>query len=594
MLVVTGTHGAFSYIGGERMKKSFKWFVCFLCLIAAVPPLWAKDKNSVAVLPFAVHSAENIDYVRQGIGDMLSSRISVNEKIEIVSKDAVLAALKELGGKDLTLADVYGLGKKLNADFVVWGSITKIGNNLSIDGQLVDITAYKAAVTIAAQSPSMDDVVPKINDFAQRIEARILGTTPAPVATSTAPAAASPSSQQIIVSRQPATQTTQTARDAEIISGMRRGTKGTFTGSINPDFIDAAQPLDSKSFWKSQPFTGEFRGMDIGDVNGDGLNETVMIDVNSILIYQKKGEQFKLIQKIPGKSYHTYLAVDVADVNQNGVKEIIVSSYTGKIVNSFIIEFRDGKFVTIASDLPWFMRVIVNAAGSPMLLGQRMGMERPFNSPIYEIRWQDGEYREGQRMKIPEGLSVYGLTLDRITADGPEKIITLNSSDYLCIYDETDKPLSRVAIFGGSDELVWKSDEVFGGSSTYIDPYGASARIISENEPPVTFINLRILTYDTNNDGKREIIIVKNSSATGRMMERVKLFTSAEVYDLEWDGMSMVENWHTKKIAGYVADYQFKDIDNDGENEIVLALVLSTGPSLKGRSVIVSYSLKRK
>jgi len=54
----------------------------------------------------------------------------------------------------------------------------------------------------------------------------------------------------------------------------------------------------------------------------------------------------------------------------------------------------------------------------------------------------------------------------------------------------------------------------------------------------------------------------------------------------------MVENWRTKKINGYVADYQFKDINNDGEPDVVLALVLTTGASLKGRSVVVSYSLK--
>ena len=47
--------------------------------------------------------------------------------------------------------------------------------------------------------------------------------------------------------------------------------------------------------------------------------------------------------------------------------------------------------------------------------------------------------------------------------------------------------------------------------------------------------------------------------------------------------MGMVENWRTKKINGYVADYQFKDIDNDGENEVVLALVLSTGGSTEGQ-----------
>ncbi len=565
------------------MKFSCKWLVCIFCLMAAVPSSWALGEKKVAVLPFTVHSAENIDYIRQGIGDMLSSRISASEKIEVVNKDAVLAAVQEAGGKELTLADVYGLGKKLNADFVVWGSVTKIGNSLSIDGRLVDIAAYKATVAIAIQSPSMDEVIPKITEFARKIEAHILGTPPTTIGTSPIP-------ERAVVSRQP---TSTATRETEIISGMKGSKKGTFTASINPDFINAAQPLDSKSFWKSQEFPTELKGMDIGDVNGDGLNETVMIDTNTVFIYQKKGNQFRLIQKISGKAYDNYIAVDVADINQNGVKEIIISCYTGRIVNSFIVEFRDGKFVTIASDLRWFMRAINNTSGNPLLLGQRMGMENPFDTPIYEIRLENGEYREGKKMRIPEGLSVYGLTLDRLGTSGPEKIITLNQDDYLCIYDQTDKPLSKVAIFGGSNELRWKSEDVYGGSNTYIDPLSGGARTPTENEPEVSYINLRIVTYDTNKDGKREIIIVKNISPTARTFQRIKLFTSAEVYNLEWDGMGLVENWRTKKITGYVADYQFKDIDNDGDHEVVLALVLSTGVSTKGRSVIVSYTLKK-
>jgi len=564
------------------MKNTCKWLVCLMCVVFAAPLLWAKEKNSVAVLPFSVHSVENIDYVRRGIGDMLSSRISVSEKIEVISPDAVLTALKETGGKELAVADIYSLGKKLNADFVVWGSITKIGNSLSIDGKLVDISAYKAAVAIVAQIQNMDEVIPKINDFAQKIEAHIVGAPSPTPGTLPAP-------KEIAASPQPPT---QTIREAEIISGMKSSKKGTFTSSINPDFINAAQPIDSKSFWKSQQFSNEFKGMDIGDVNGDGLNETVIIDSHTIFIYQKKGSEFKLIQEITGKSYENYISVDVADINGNGIKEIIVSNYTGGIVDSFIIEFRNGKFVTIASNLRWFMRVIDNASGIPLLLGQRRGVEKPFDTPIHEIRWQGGEYREGPKMQIPEGLSVYGLTLDKLGSSGTEKVIALNQDDYLNIFEQTDKPLSRVAIFGGSKELLWKSEDAFGGSNTYINPIDEGRKEISENDNVITYINPRIVTYDTNKDGKREIIIVKNISTAARTFQRIKLFTSAEVYNLEWDGMGMVENWRTKKISGYIADYQFKDIDNDGENEVVIALVLASGITTKGRSVVVSYSLK--
>ncbi|MDO9514876.1 MAG: hypothetical protein Q7J01_02075, partial [Syntrophales bacterium] len=54
-------------------------------------------------------------------------------------------------------------------------------------------------------------------------------------------------------------------------------------------------------------------------------------------------------------------------------------------------------------------------------------------------------------------------------------------------------------------------------------------------------------------------------------------------------GLGMAENWRTKKIQGYVADYQIKDIDNDGKDEVVLAVGLGTSLT---RSAIVAYDLK--
>ena len=567
------------------MKKSCKWIVGILFLFVSLQPLWAKDKYTVAVLPFSVHSAENIDYVRQGIGDMLSSRISVSGKLEVIGKDSLSEALKIIVGREFTPADVYAFGKKVNADFVIWGSISKIGSSLSIDGKMIDIAANKPALNITAQCPTMDEVIPKITDFAQRITTHILGTSPQTV--SNQPVAA----KEVIV---PLPLSPQTAREAEIISGMGGGRKGTFTSSVNPDFINAAQPLNRKTFWKSQQFANEFRGIDIGDVNGDGLNETVMIDPHNVFVYQKKGNEFKLIQQIPGKAYNNYVSLDVSDINGNGIKEIIVSSYASQQVNSFILEFRNGQFQTIASSLPWFMRVIDNGSGIPLLLGQRRGISLPFETPIYEIVWKNGEYTEGPKMRIPQGLSVYGLTMDKLGSSGLERIVALNRDDYLCIFEQTDKPLSKVAVFGGSSEFIWKSEEQFGGSNVYIEPVRSGFDNKNMDDDVTHYINQRILTYDTNRDGKKEIIVVKNLSSASRAFQRLKLFTAAEVYNLEWEGTGVVENWRTKKISGYVADYQLKDIDNDGENEVVLALVLSVGGSIKDRSVIVTYSLKNE
>ncbi len=238
---------------------------------------------------------------------------------------------------------------------------------------------------------------------------------------------------------------------------------------INPEFINAADPLNRKGFWMSQQFKSEFKGMDIGDVNKDGLNEVVVIDRHNVYIYQKTKDNLKLLKQIKGKSYNNYISVDVADINKDGTPEIIVTSLNDRLLNSFVLQYKDGDYKTIASDIRYFLRVIDTPSGIPLLLGQPYGMDKVFETQIYEIVWRDGKYVSGDKMKIPMGLSIYGLTIDTLGSGTSEKIIALDELDYLCIISKTNKPLSRILSFGFSpDELIWRSDEVYGGSNNYI------------------------------------------------------------------------------------------------------------------------------
>ncbi len=568
------------------MKKTIRVILCLAVVMMMTQMSGAKEKYTVTVLPFALHSAENIEYVRQGIGDMLISRISASDKLEVTRRETVQDVLKKFGSKELNLLDVQNIGRQLKSDYIVWGSITKIGNSISIDGKLVDVAGGKSDVGIFSQSQTLDEVIPKIGDFSQRIIQHILGSAPQalPVPAKTAPAAVAPA---VAPPTAPGA-----SREAQIIAGMKAGgKKGTLTSMINPEFINSADPVNRRGFWMSQQFKTEFIGMDIGDVNKDGVNEVVAIDRHNIFIYVKTADALRLLKQIKGKSYDQYISVDVADINRDGTPEIIVTSLNNKVLNSFVLQYKDGDYKLIASNIHYFLRVIDTASGTPLLLGQTYGIDKIFESQIYEIVWRNGQYVSGDKMKIPLGLSIYGLTMDTLGSGTSEKILALDELDYLCVITPTNKTMSRILSFGFSpDELVWRSDTVYGGSNNYISPFDPQKS--SEAEPADTaFANLRILTFDTNKDGKKEVIIVKNLSAIGRVFKNIKLFTSSEIYNLEWDGLGMAENWRTKRINGYVADYCFKDIDNDGKPEIVLALVQSTGASVSDRSVIVVYKL---
>ena len=87
------------------MRKSCRWIAPVLFLIALAQPLWAKDKNTVAVLPFSVHSAENIDYVRQGIEGFTADVIADNKAMLKVFEKAPfpIRAVMEFGIYNLNI-----------------------------------------------------------------------------------------------------------------------------------------------------------------------------------------------------------------------------------------------------------------------------------------------------------------------------------------------------------------------------------------------------------------------------------------------------------------------------------------------------------
>ena len=299
---------------------------------------------------------------------------------------------------------------------------------------------------MAIQSARLDDIIPKMSDFARRIDLHILGEVPATFDVF-ATAALLPSVKTLPEVQQPKeSRTSKTSEPVDVL----RSKQGTVTGAASapksglsiprapapPPYTPKVRPTVpteptetpsatrpnaaiapvktvkvERKAWTSQRLDAKLVGMDAGDVNGDGKTEIVGIDAHNLYIYRKDGEELKLIEKIPGGDTVQYLAVDVANVMGGSVPQIIVSGIAKGAASSFVLGCKDGKFVRLASNLNWLMRAMT-LSGKPTLLGQQLGKpETPFNSPIVELVWKEQAFVAGSNMKIPTGIGIYDIAL---------------------------------------------------------------------------------------------------------------------------------------------------------------------------------------
>jgi len=511
-----------------------------LSTIAALPALSAGPLR-VAILPFQIHSAEDLGYLKEGIYDIISSRLAASGQIDVIGKSAIEAVLVEMRPPRLSEDVAREAGVRLEADYVVLGSITKIVEFISIDARLIDVAGQKPASGVFAQTKGLDQLMVKVDEFARDMGARILGEPAVAEKKAAAP------------------------------------TRTPFI--VRPKESPIVHAQEGVGFQKSQAFPFEIKGLDIGDVDGDGKNEIILIDRNTLWIYQYIEERLRLVRKLKGRVSHNFLTLDVADVNGNGRAEIFVTNIVEEHLSSFILEHEEGGFKKISDGNDWYFRVLDLPKKGPTLLCQKMGLEESFFGPIYQFRWKSNGLSKGKKLKLPKETSLFGLAIADVTGDGEAEIIRFDDGDRLRVLSKDGK------------RLLHKTSDRYGGSNNFFDRESVPQMQARDHVAQRVFLPGRIVPLDLDEDGKVELIVNKNHFATGRLLDRVRLFDKGEVHDLVWDGMMLAERWRTKQIPGYIADYQVKDFDNDGDRELVVAMISQFEAFGRSESRILFFEL---
>ena len=107
---------------------------------------------------------------------MLSTRLAKEGQVEVLSRVTVDAAMQSAAPSGtVNEAAARSIGTRLNADFVLFGSLTVLGENVSIDAKMVDISGSKPTMTFFDQSRDFGAVITKINLMAADINDKMFG-----------------------------------------------------------------------------------------------------------------------------------------------------------------------------------------------------------------------------------------------------------------------------------------------------------------------------------------------------------------------------------------------------------------------------------
>jgi len=551
----------------------------FFCVIAvlffalgqtpAVADTESSEPLNVAVFPFQIHSDEDISYLSRGIVDMLSSRFFNEETTLIISREKIAKTLAKVSMSRISETTVRKIGKKLEADYVIYGSVTHLKNSSSIDAKALDVSGKNPTFLFYKQSGSMGDVLDGINLLAIDVNEKIFG-----VKTALAP--------PTIEAAQPVQKPIQAADpyDHPENKYAARSNQLLETSLSKETDLSPATPVafqkEISGFLKSKNFKTILKSIATGDVDGNGDIETVFISNRGIYVYRLIDGVFSKLHEIKGPKQQKYLSVDVGDINKNGRAEIFVTfkKTHSKAIGSFVLEWHENDFKKIATDKNHYYRVIHHPDQGPILLTQKTGISDLFLPGISKVKWDGDGYAETDKINLPPSIFIYGFTLGNITDDGQEKTISMGQDDYINVFSE-------------SEDLEWKSQENYGGSESYLDDSGAT------EFAKRTYIPQRLFVADIDKDGKKELITVKNESKSGRFFKKYRLYNSSQFESLSWDGLGLSPVWRTKKISGYISDFAVADVDNDGALEIVGTVVMKRGNFFKkGSSAILVYDIQ--
>ncbi len=117
--------------------------------------LFAQELKKVAVLPFEIYSKEDRSYLQEQIYNGISAELIKTGYAQIIQKDVFSKIIR---GKKVDEELAGRVGREAGADFVIMGSLSRIGNLISADARFVNVKEEKVSESFFVQGSGVESL----------------------------------------------------------------------------------------------------------------------------------------------------------------------------------------------------------------------------------------------------------------------------------------------------------------------------------------------------------------------------------------------------------------------------------------------------
>lgn len=527
------------------------WAFTLLFLMMQVPAMAA----SYVVAPFSVSGAQGYSYLGQAVPSMLTSRLYLQGQFEPVGRQD--AALKEKAPSSRESASA--MARKFGADYVIWGSITVMGDQASLD---VSALSPDGKVWKEAATSQVNALIGGLQNVADAINIEVFGRTDV---TRAGAAAGSPSSAFLM---------------NETRGSVQNG------AYLNPS-LRYQGTEDNRSQIRSQMLGFECIGMEVGDINRDGKNEILLLNDNTLNAYVWQNGN-KLVEIGEYRLPSSMKPVLVRIYTQDKKTYVLLSGYDkgDTAAYSQVLQFSNGKFNVVVRNARRYLNVAkLPPLYAPVLIMQDSDRSKVVSGSVYEGRISGDEVvRGGKVANLPKQATVFNFSW--IPADRGKR------GDHLALIAENETLLT----FDARGNRLSGTEATYSGSSVYVEGdrgIGALASSGESSDVVLYYVPMRMPVVDLDRDGRYELIVNKPVTTAGKLFSNYRTYPQGEVHAMLWNGMGMDLLWKTRRIKGTVCDVAVVDANNNGKLDLVVAVNsyagLSTG--IKTRCAVYLYPL---